>query len=453
MKIKFLGAAGTVTGSKYLLTTNKKKYLVDCGLFQGLKHLRLKNWEAGELDAEANSIEAIFLTHAHIDHSGYIPRLVAQGFAGPIYCSPGTYELSKILLPDSGHLQEEEAEFANKHGFSEHKPALPLYTREQAEASLAYFHPVEFNKELLVAHDARITFLRAGHILGASCVRIIAQNRTIIFSGDVGRYVDIIMKPPEPLPNTDYLVLESTYGDREHLDEDPKEQIAKIINETAKNNGTIVIPAFAVGRAQHLLYIISELKKQKKIPDIKTYLDSPMAINATDLYCKYALEHRLSPEASKEMCSAAIMTQSAEESKALNELSGPKIIISASGMASGGRVIHHLAQYISDEKNSVILVGYQAAGTRGRALQDGAQELKMFGTSYTVKARIEYIPGLSAHADAKELIRWLNESDLKHPRVFLTHGEEEAAKALRDKLIKAFHWDIEIPNDGDEYEL
>ena len=453
MKIKFLGAAGTVTGSKYLLTTNKKTYLVDCGLFQGLKDLRLRNWGAGHLDDQASSIEAIFLTHAHIDHSGYIPRLVAKGFNGPIYCSHGTYELAKILLPDSGHLQEEEADYANRKGFSKHKPALPLYTQEEAEESLKNFRPVEFNKEITIGHDAQVTFSRAGHILGASCILFKAQNRSIIFSGDVGRYVDIIMKPPEPLPDADYLVVESTYGDRVHDKEDVYEQIARIINQVAKNKGAIVIPSFAVGRAQHMLHIIYELKKAKKIPDIITYLDSPMAINATDLYCRFSREHRLNDQACREMCSAAIMTRTADESKAINDTPGPKIIISASGMASGGRVVHHLAQYIGDEKNTVILVGYQAAGTRGRSLRDGAAQLKMFGEFYDVRARIVEVPGLSAHADVEELIRWLKESKLKHPRVFVTHGESTAAQAFCQTLIKTFHWQVEVPQDGAEYDL
>jgi metallo-beta-lactamase family protein len=453
MKIKFLGAAGTVTGSKYLLTTNKKTYLVDCGLFQGLKNLRLRNWEASHLDDQAAIIEAIFLTHAHIDHSGYIPRLVAKGFRGPIYCSEGTYELVKILLPDSGHLQEEEADYANRKGYSTHKPALPLYTREQAEESLKSFRPVEFHKELIIAQDAHVTFSRAGHILGASCILFKAQNRSIIFSGDVGRYTDIIMKPPEPLGDADYLVIESTYGDRVHDKEDVYEHIARIINQSAKNKGAIVIPSFAVGRAQHMLHIIYELKKAKKIPDIITYLDSPMAINATDLYCRFSSEHRLDQKACQEMCSAAIMVHTPEESKAINDTPGPKIIISASGMASGGRVVHHLAQYIGDAKNTIILVGYQAAGTRGRALKDGAAQLKMFGELYDVRARVEDVPGLSAHADVEELLRWLKESSLKNPRVFVTHGEASAAQAFCETLIKTFGWQVEVPHDGAEYEL
>lgn len=450
MKIKFLGAAGTVTGSKYLLTTNKHRYLVDCGLFQGLKNLRLRNWQDFELDPD--KIDAIFVTHAHIDHTGYIPKLVAMGYQGPIFCSEATYELCKILLPDSGYLQEEEARYANLKGFTKHKPALPLYTREQAEDCLKQFQPVEFHKPMKF-NDLVITFNRAGHILGASTILIEAANRRIIFSGDVGRYVDLIMRAPEPLPDADYLVLESTYGDRVHEDEDVMSRMSKLINETYKNGGTIVIPAFAVGRAQHLLYIINQLKAAKKIPDIKTYLDSPMAIDATDLYCKFHDEHRLSEKQCANMCKSAILTKTADQSKAINNIKGPKVIISASGMASGGRVLHHLVQYLGDEKNTILIVGFQAAGTRGRDLLDGATQIKIFGDTIPVRARVENFLSLSAHGDQQELIRWLKESKLKHPKVFLTHGEISSAENFAEKLQEVFKWKVEVPKDGDEVDL
>lgn len=451
MKIKFLGAAGTVTGSKYLLTTNKRKYLVDCGLFQGLKELRLRNWHEESLVPE--EISAIFLTHAHIDHSGYIPRLIKNGFTGQIYCSQGTFDLVKILLPDSGHLQEEEAFYANKKGYSDHKPALPLYTREEAEIALNYFTPVEFHKAIKINGDVQVTFSRAGHILGASCILLEAAGRRVAFSGDVGRYNDLIMRPPEPMPDADYLVLESTYGDRDHVDEDLFERMATIINNAVNDDGVIVIPSFAVGRAQQILHIIYELKTKKKIPDIRTYLDSPMAINATDLYCKYHDEHRLSEKSCEDMFSAAIITRTPEESRDINETPGPKIIISASGMASGGRILHHLAHYITDPKNVIIIVGFQAAGTRGRALLEGASQIKIFGNYYNVVAKIENVSGLSAHADSRELIRWLNESPIKHPRVFITHGEQSSAEIFAEKLKDTFHWQVQVPKDGDEYDL
>lgn len=451
MKITFLGAAGTVTGSKYLLTTHQRKYLVDCGLFQGLKSLRLRNWD--KLAVPAHEISAIFLTHAHIDHSGYIPRLIKDGFSGPIYCSTGTYELAKILLPDSGHLQEEEASYANRKGYSKHKPALPLYTREEAENALGFFHPLPFHQMHKILGDAQVTFTRAGHILGASCILFEAQNKSIVFTGDVGRYNDLIMRPPEPLPNADYLVIESTYGDREHEDEDVLNRMAIIINQAEKNNGTVVIPSFAVGRTQHILYLIHQLKKAKKISDIKTFLDSPMAIDATDLYCEFHEEHRLSEKICELMCKAATITRTAEESRAINEIPPPKIIISASGMGSGGRIVHHFSRYISDPKNVIILVGFQAAGTRGRELLEGASQIKMFGEYFSVNAKIENITGLSAHADSKELIRWLNESHIRSPKVFVTHGEQSSADAFAETLKSTFHWQVEVPRDGAEYQL
>lgn len=451
MKICFWGAANTVTGSKYLLTTSKHKYLVDCGLFQGIKELRLRNWQEPLFAPE--EIDAIILTHAHIDHSGYIPKLIKLGFSGPVYCSRGTYELVRILLPDSGHLQEEEARFANLKGYSKHNPALPLYTRKEAERALDFFHPIDFHKQTRISDDAHVTLSRAGHILGASCVLFESSSRKIIFSGDVGRYNDLIMHPPEPLPDADYLVIESTYGNRDHENEDPSERLATIINDVVKKNSVLVIPAFAVGRAQHILHLVHELKKAKKIPNITTFLDSPMAIDATDLYCDFSKEHRLSTSACEQMCKTAKLTKTPEESRAILKAANPKIIISASGMAAGGRILHHLAEYVSDPKNVIAVVGYQAVGTRGRALLDGASDIKMFGELYEVKAKIEHVPSLSAHADRGELIRWLKESKTKGPVVFVTHGEPEAANAFADLIRETFTWDVKVPAVGDEFKL
>lgn len=451
MKIKFLGAAGMVTGSKYLLSTSKNSYLVDCGLFQGLKELRQKNWQEFEVSPE--QIKAIFLTHAHIDHSGYIPRLIKMGFTGTIYCSKATYDLVKILLPDSGHLQEEDARYANKEGYSEHKPALPLYTRQEAENALAYFQPLEFHNAKKINNEVKITLSRAGHILGASCILVEVAGRKIAFSGDVGRFKDLIMKPPEPLFDADYLVLEATYGDRDHVEEDLEKRIADIINHTIKSSGTVVIPAFAVGRTQHVLYLLHKLKAAKRIPNVDTYLDSPMATDTTELYCTYANEHRLSRDQCHTMSQSVMITKTTDESRTINHKAGPKIVISASGMASGGRILHHLAQYISNEKNVVMIVGFQAPGTRGRALLDGAKHIKIFGKQHDVRAKIEYIAGLSAHADHNELIRWLNDSPIKHPQVFLTHGEPSAAQALALQLQKTFHWQVKIPKDKEEFDL
>ncbi|MCA9507986.1 MAG: MBL fold metallo-hydrolase [Myxococcales bacterium] len=452
MKIKFLGAAGTVTGSKYLLTScNNHHYLVDCGLFQGGRELRERNWHNLEIDP--SEISAVFITHAHIDHTGYLPRLVSTGFKGPIYCTEPTFELSKILLPDSGYLQEEEARYVNHKGYSRHKPALPLYTREQAEESLNFFKVIDFHTQTQLFNELNITFFRAGHILGASSILLEIEGKRIIFSGDVGHYRDLIMNPPDPLPDADYLVIESTYGDRLHEKENLLEKMSKIINRAASNKGTIVIPAFAVGRAQLILHIIHVLKDKKEIPDIQVFLDSPMAIDATELYCHYHDEHRLDAQQSYSMCSIAKLTRTTQESQAINEIDEPKIIISASGMASGGRILHHLKHYISDPKNTVVLVGYQAIGTRGRALQDGVSKIKVFGDDLKVNANIETITSLSAHGDYNELIHWLNESKLKNPKVFITHGETEASKAFSDRIKKVFKWDTKIPKHNEEVVL
>jgi metallo-beta-lactamase family protein len=450
MQLKFLGAAGTVSGSKYLLTTHKRKYLIDCGLFQGLKSLTQKNWQE---DPNLPDVDAVIITHAHIDHSGYIPRLIKNGFSGPIYCSPGTFELLKILLPDSGHLQEEEALYVNKKGYSRHKPALPFYTREEAENALNYIEPLSIHERHKLFHDLTVTFYRTGHILGASFLYLEAQNRTIIFSGDVGRLDDTIMMAPESPPNADYIVIESTYGDRIREKEDTFKKMAAIINNAEENKSVVVIPSFAVGRSQHILYLIYQLKKAQAIGDIKTFLDSPMAIDATDLYCQYSEEHRLNKDLAEAVCKTATLSRTVEESKSINDVPGPKIIISSSGMISGGRVLHHVAQYIGDQKNYIVLVGYQAAGTRGRSLLEGAHQIKIFGQYYEVHAHIENLHGLSAHADQQDLIKWLKQSKLKNPKVFVTHGEPQAAITLRQKLKETFQWQVEVPKEGDEFKL
>ncbi len=451
MKIKFLGAAGTVTGSKYLLTINRKRYLVDCGLFQGPKDLRDRNWR--DFDVPPESVNAIFVTHAHIDHTGYIPRLAKLGFRGDVYSSFGTFELAKILLPDSGHLQEEEAAYVNKVGYSKHKPALPLYTREDAEDCLRLFRPVNFHKSIAIDDDLVITFSRAGHILGASCVLVEYRDKRILFSGDVGRFNDLIMYPPEPLPDADFLVIESTYGDRDHEREDPLEKLAEAISSTVIYGGVVIIPAFAVGRAQHVLLLLHQLKQARRIPDVPVFLDSPMAIDATDLYEQYHQEHRLSKEVCHAVFGSVTITRTVAESRAINETPGPKVIISASGMAVGGRILHHLRHYIADAKNTVLLVGYQAIGTRGRALLEGAQQIKIFGQYHDVGARIENLPGLSAHSDRHELVQWLKMSALTRPTVFVTHGEPESSQAFAKLLKEECRWRVTVPADGDEIAL
>ena len=452
MHIQFAGATGTVTGSRYLLEERGTRVLVDCGLFQGVKSLRERNWTPPPFDPA--SISAVVLTHAHIDHSGYLPRLIKAGFRGPVWCTPGTADLLRILLPDAGFLQEEEARRANKYGYARHAPALPLYTRAEAERSLDALSPVDFHVEFSPAAGFTCRFTRAGHILGSACLTVRAGGHTIAFSGDVGRPTDLIMHPPEPLPPCDTLVVESTYGDRRHPADDVAERLGTIIRETIARNGTVVIPAFAVGRAQHLLHLIAELKASQALPAaLPVYLDSPMAINATELYRRHAREHRLSADECKRMCELPTYTSTPEQSKEIDRGSDPKVIISASGMATGGRVLHHLRRFLPEPQNTILLVGYQAAGTRGRALMDHAEELKLHGQYVTVRARIAHLNSLSAHADFAELIAWLRASEIAPTRVFVTHGEPAPADAMRRRLKENFSWKACVPEPNTRVDL
>lgn len=451
MKLSFLGAVQTVTGSKYLIDFGTKKILVDCGLFQGLKELRLRNWATPPFDAA--SIDAVILTHAHIDHSGYLPLLVKNGFRGPIYCSAGTYDLCKILLPDSGYLQEEESRLANLLGYSKHKPALPLYTKADAQIALEYFHVVDFGIEYNIENVASFTLHHAGHILGASFVMIKSENTSLLFSGDLGRPNDPIMRTPAIMQTADYLVMESTYGDRIHDSADPADQIADVINRTAKRGGTIIIPAFAVGRAQTLLYYIRQLKKENKIPNIPVFLDSPMAISATDLLCQHLNEHRLSPEQCADICRDVTYVNTAAESKTVDNYHVPIIIVSASGMLEGGRVLHHLQAFLPDHRNTVLFTGYQAAGTRGEALIKGKSEVKIHGVLVPVQAEIVALDNLSAHADANEILAWLKNFNKPPKKTFLTHGEPSAAEALKEKIETELKWNCVIPKYLEEEEL
>jgi metallo-beta-lactamase family protein len=443
MNIQFIGGTGTVTGSKYLLSSGSQQILVDCGLFQGLKQLRLRNWSP--LPFKPSEIKSVLLTHAHIDHSGYIPLLVKHGFRGKIHCSYGTAALCEILLPDSGYLQEEEAHFANKHGTSKHTPALPLYTLKEAEASLKYFHPVEFNHEIELAKNLTFTLASAGHILGASLIKVKNGTSTLLFTGDLGRPNDLIMQPPEVVKNADYLIIESTYGDRLHNTLDPKAEIASIINRTTHRGGVVVIPAFAVGRAQTLLYLIHQLKNEKKITNIPVYLDSPMARDATDLYCDFSKEHRLSIQECHLMCREATIINSSEESKQLDQDHTPRIIITASGMATGGRVLHHLKTFVSDRKNTILFTGFQAAGTRGEALVHGVETIKIHGEYFPVRAEVILQDSLSAHADYREILNWLKNFQNPPKEVFIIHGEPKPAEALHQKILEEFGWNCKVP--------
>ena len=443
MKLTFMGATGTVTGSKYLLEDEQQRILIDCGLFQGLKELRLRNWDDFPIDPA--SIDAVILTHAHIDHSGYLPLLVRNGFRGPIYCSEATADLCKILLPDSGHIHEEDARRANRYRYSKHDPALPLYTEQDARNALDQFKIVEFGKDNALGDPLSFSLSRAGHILGAACVKISDGLTSIVFSGDLGRLDDPIMKPPAQIQEADYLVLESTYGNRLHEKEDPLDKLATIISNTAARGGVIIIPSFAVGRAQALLYYIHELKKTYRIPDLPVFLDSPMAINATELWKKHHIDHQLSEKQCAEVCSVAQYVHTADESKALDGVSMPCIIVSASGMATGGRVVHHLKYYIDDPRNTILFAGYQAVGTRGARLIHREKEIKIHGHLYPVRAQIDVLNALSAHADYEEVLEWLGHFREQPRKVFLTHGEPEPASSLKFKIEERLGWDVDIP--------
>jgi len=451
MKITFLGATETVTGSKYLLEEGPQKILIDCGLFQGQKQLRLRNW--AKLPLDPADLDAVILTHAHIDHSGYIPLLVKQGFRGKIYCSPATRDLCAILLPDSGYLQEEDARRANKYGYSRHNPAKPLYNQKDARDALTYFHPVDFDKSFNIGGKLRVKLRRAGHILGASFVQIDNGEKTIVFSGDLGRPNDPVMVRPEYIDHADYLVVESTYGDRLHDQTDPMAMIGEIISSTAAKGGTIVIPAFAVGRTQSLLYYIHQLKLEERIPNIPVFLDSPMAINATNLLSRHQKDHRLSADEWAQICNEATYTKTVMESKELDKQEMPSVIISASGMATGGRVLHHLKRYIGDHKNTILFTGFQASGTRGDRIIRGEKEIKIHGQMWPVRARIEYMTNTSAHADYQEILNWLGHFKTVPKKTFITHGEAEASKALKEKIEEKFNWTVVVPKFKDQVEL
>ncbi len=441
--IQFLGATGTVTGSKYLIEHGSRRILVDCGLFQGYKSLRLKNWAPFPCDPA--SVECVILTHAHVDHSGYLPLLAKNGFSGPVYCADATRDLCGILLPDSGHLQEEEANYANRRGFSKHEPALPLYTRDDAERCLNLFRPIEFEREVHLGSDLTLRLLPSGHILGSAFVSLTTPRASVLFSGDLGRPHDMVMSAPSRIEKADYLVVESTYGDRRHVPADPLTVLAEIINKTGSRGGVVVIPTFAVGRAQTLMYCIHLLKARGAIPDYPVYLNSPMAVDATKIFQQHQGEHRLTAAQAENLSRAARIVNSVEESKRLNESHGPMIILAASGMATGGRVIHHLRAFAPDPRNTILFAGFQAGGTRGASMVQGSDVIKIHGEYIPVRAEVRLLENLSAHADAEEILAWLKGFARPPRRTFITHGEPDAADALRHRIEEELHWSCAIP--------
>ena len=443
LQIQFLGGVGTVTGSKYLIDTGEARILVDCGLFQGYKQLRLRNWKP--LPVDPASIDAVVLTHAHIDHSGYLPVLVRDGFRGKIHCTDATFDLCGILLPDSAHLQEREAERANRYGYSKHKPALPLYEQRDVEKTLELFETAPFDVPANVAKGVSATFRLAGHILGAAIVELQTPTQKIVFSGDLGRPNDPIMYDPATIRKADYLLVESTYGNRQHGERNAQDALADIINRTAKRGGTVLIPSFAVGRAQTLLYHLHELKAAGRIPDLPVYLDSPMAIDATELFCKHAYCHKLSRTQSLNACHVAKYVHDSEDSKALDYDQMPKIIIAASGMATGGRVLHHLKFYVPDARNSVLFAGFQAGGTRGAAMVAGIDRIKIHGEYHDVRAEVATLHMLSAHADADEIMQWLGGFESPPKETFIVHGEPDAADILRHRIEEELGWSVVVP--------
>ncbi|HEY3485503.1 MAG TPA: MBL fold metallo-hydrolase [Ilumatobacteraceae bacterium] len=447
MQLTFLGAAETVTGSRLFVQTSSSRVLVDCGLFQGLKRLRELNWSRFAVNPA--SIDAVILTHAHIDHSGYLPALVRDGFRGPIWCTPGTEALARILLPDAAHLQEEEARYANERGSSRHHPARPLYTTDDARRCLDQFRAQPVGVPFEPAPQVEVAFTPAGHIIGAASARLSDGRSSVLVSGDLGRRDDPIMLPPAPPPESDLVVIESTYGDRRHPPEDAESVLADVVNRTVHRGGIVLIPVFAVGRAQTVLHLLARLRTAGRIPDVPTYLNSPMAAHATEAFLRCTDEHRLGPADLDELSRGVTLVRTVDESKALTSRHGPMIVLTASGMLTGGRVLHHLEQVAPDHRSTIVLAGFQAAGTRGEALAHGARTLRVFGEDIPVRAHVVQLESLSAHADADELIGWLRAAPRPPAEVRVVHGEPIAAETLRRRIEHELGWHAVVATMGD----
>ena len=447
VNISFLGGAGTVTGSKYLVRHGAESLLVDCGLFQGYKPLRLRNWT--RLPIAPNQIDAVVLTHAHLDHSGYLPLLAREGFRGRVYATPGTRDLCGILLPDSGHIQEEDAAFANRHGFSKHAPALPLYTRQDALNSLKQIKAVDMHHLFEPIRSWQARFTSAGHILGAASVLLEVAGRRILFSGDLGRPDDVIMNPPDDPPPADTVLVESTYGDRQHPAEDVAAELAPALQRLAARGGVAVVPVFAVGRAQAVLHTIAQLKAQGAIPRaLPVFLDSPMAVHTTGLFDDHLGEHRLNLHQVHAMQRVATMVETPDQSKALAKRHGPMVILAASGMATGGRVLHHLALYAGNHRNMIILTGYQSPGTRGARFASGEKSVRIHGQEVAIEAEVVQLEAASAHADANQVLAWLRKMPKAPGQVYVVHGDMAASDRLRDRIEHELKWRAIVPEHG-----
>jgi metallo-beta-lactamase family protein len=455
--LRFLGAAGTVTGSRFMVRHGPGQTLVDCGLFQGPRSIRQRNWDP--FPEDVSSIDRIVLTHAHIDHSGFLPRLVREGYAGPVWASSATCDLLALTLPDAGHLQEEEARWRNKKGKTRHRPALPLFTEGDAREALDLLRPIPYDRVLDLDEETGLRLIRSGHILGSALVEFRwpdpGPQSTLLFSGDLGRPGQPILKDPAPVRSAGILVLESTYGNRTHPDMTPAEDLQRLIHQTVDRKGILLIPSFAIGRTQLLLYMLYELQQAGRIPILPLYIDSPMAISAVPLYCRHTEEHDLTMRAlTAEECPIRPrnlrMMRTVEQSKSLNDLAGPAIIISASGMATGGRIVHHLRRRLDDARNVVLFVGYQAQGTRGRYLQDGARQIKIYGGEIPVRARIETLSGLSAHADAEEILAWLEGFEVAPRMTYLVHGEPDSSRALAALIRERLGWNVTVAEENRE---
>lgn len=449
--LQFLGATDSVTGSRYLIDSGGARVLVDCGLFQGYKLLRDRNW--APFPVEPSSIDAVVLSHAHLDHSGYLPALIRDGFRGPVYSTRGTAELCGLLLPDSGHLLEEEAQHWQKHGGSKHAQPKPLYTAADALAALDSFDPQAFDTPVALPGGMRLTFVPAGHILGAAQLDLQVDGTAIHFTGDLGRADDPLMKPPRALGGCDILVTESTYGDRRHSDIDPESVLGDVVSRVVKRGGVCLIPAFAVGRTETVLLHLARLRKRGAIPDVPVYLNSPMAVDATGIYRNHPDEHRLDADELAAMYDGVIPVRTVDESKLLNLRGGPMVIISASGMLTGGRVLHHLMAYASDPANAIVLTGFQAAGTRGARLAAGEKSLRIFGQDVAIRAEVVQIDNMSAHADADELIKWMRQAPHAPRMTYVTHGEPAASDALRLRIKRELGWSVRVPEIRERIEL